>query len=148
MTESEALKAIIARIEWEWGIPNITKPDNFSDDALQDIFGMAQQGLSKRNKIKIIGKRWFSRTYGNTYHSVRVIVNGEEVGYVPEAYGYGDQYLQTAFALLQEKGFYPKTGIMLRSGAQADYCRFLDDMREHREDFDIAVYDVSRKKDL
>jgi hypothetical protein len=99
-------------------------------------------------RIEIYGRRWFQRTYGNTYHSVRAVVDGKQVGYCPFAYGYGDQYLQTAHALLQEAGVYPKTGEMLKSGAQADYTQFLTDMREHRERFTVSVMDVDRKRDL
>jgi hypothetical protein len=98
--------------------------------------------------ITIIGRRWFQRTYGNTYHSVEVYVNGELIGRVEFAYGYGDHYLQTAHEILQDKGYYPKTGITLPSGMCRDYYGFTQDMHNHRNKFVISVTDVERKKDL
>lgn len=53
--------------------------------------------------IHIEGRRWFQRTYGNTYHSVRVTVNGKS-HVIPMQYGYGEQYLQTAAAYLKSIG--------------------------------------------
>jgi hypothetical protein len=98
--------------------------------------------------ITIAARRWFDRRYGNTYHSVSVWVDGEHIGRVDMAYGYGEQYLQSAHDLLMAKGFYPKTGVMLASGFQADYSGFLDDMRENRNRFVVTCSDVARKKDL
>ncbi len=49
------------------------------------------------NTITIIGRRWFQRGPGNTYHSARIIIDGAEVEGVGFAYGYGDQYLYSAF---------------------------------------------------
>lgn len=57
--------------------------------------------------IHVEGRRWFDRTYGNTYHSVKVYADGETVGVVGMSYGYGDQYLETAYELLQRKGVLP-----------------------------------------
>jgi hypothetical protein len=87
--------------------------------------------------ITILGRRWFDKTYGNTYHSVRAIVDGEEVVSVPFHYGYGDQYQQTAYNELV------KVGALQEGIASLSlYCR------EH----DIALYtdvvDVVKKKDL
>lgn len=28
--------------------------------------------------LEVIGKRWFQRSYGNTYHTATIIVNGEK----------------------------------------------------------------------
>ena len=46
--------------------------------------------------ITLIGRRWFQKTYGNTYHTVTVLIDGTEVYQSPKSYGYGDQYV-TAF---------------------------------------------------
>jgi hypothetical protein len=101
-----------------------------------------------RPLITIAGRRWFDRKYGNTYHSVRVWVNGEQIGFHDVAYGYGDQYLQSAHEVLMEKGFYPKTGKSLASGMSVDYYQFSEDMRKFRDRFIVTVSDVGRKKDL
>lgn len=58
--------------------------------------------------IHIEGRRWFQRTYGNTYHSVTIFKDGEVVARCPHAYGYDDGYLQTALELLKDKGLAPK----------------------------------------
>jgi len=47
----------------------------------------------------IEGRRWFQKTYGNTYHSVRFHMADGSVEKVADcAYGYGDGYLQTAYS--------------------------------------------------
>lgn len=70
--------------------------------------------------ITIEGRRWFDSTYGNTYHSVRVWVDETEVGIVPMTYGYGDQYLHTAYEMLQKRGYLPE-GVQI-------YWRVLQDL--------------------
>lgn len=54
--------------------------------------------------LEISGKRWFQRSYGNTYHTVAVVVNGKELKSEVK-YGYGTAYLQTAADLLRENGY-------------------------------------------
>lgn len=56
--------------------------------------------LKKNDVILIAGRRWFDRVNGNTYHSTTVYVNNEQVGRVPFTYGYGDQYKQTGYEIL------------------------------------------------
>lgn len=96
--------------------------------------------MTKPNWIVIIGRRWFERTNGNTYHSVCVWVDGEFVGGESFVYGYGDQYIQTAMTLLAN-------------------CRYLNRPLDDKwpfttwcRDNDIklvyTVADVGRKKDL
>lgn len=98
--------------------------------------------------IKIRARKWFQKTYGNTYHSCKVFVDNNLIGHCPFTYGYGDQYMQTAHKLLQEAGYYPKTGNHLYSGADKDYYEFQMDIRNNRDKFDIEAIDVFRKKDL
>jgi hypothetical protein len=56
------------------------------------------------NSVFIEARLWFDKTYGNTYHSVRVEANGLSVGQVGLTYGYGEQYLQTALDYLKRIG--------------------------------------------
>ena len=35
--------------------------------------------MKRIETLKIYGKRWFQKSYGNTCHTVTVIVNGEEM---------------------------------------------------------------------
>lgn len=99
-------------------------------------------------KITIIAKRWFQKTYGNTYHSCRVLVDGAEIGYCPYTYGYGEQYLDTALALLQSAGIVPKTDERLASGISKDIYDFRMDMRDNRDKYEVFCTDVNRKRDL
>ena len=116
--------------------------------------------------IIIKARRWFDRTYGNTYHSVQVFDDAKLIGEIPFEYGYGDSYIQTAFEILSAAGYYPykktdaqkdiysKTGKYLYStpieslNKQEAYYNFKDDMRNHRDRFLVFVDDVARKKDL
>ena len=102
----------------------------------------------KIQSLTIVANRWFDRTYGNTYHSVRVYGDNELIGENPYSYGYGDQYIQTAFEILQERGYFPKTGERLKSGIGRDWYEFTEYRREHREQFLIDCVYVTRKKDL
>lgn len=54
--------------------------------------------------VTIIGRRWFQRTYGNTYHTAQVIIDGREVGTTAPQYGYGDQYIYSGFDLMTAQG--------------------------------------------
>lgn len=86
--------------------------------------------------LLIEGRRWFQRTYGNTYHSVRIYEDGALLASLPYQYGYGDGYLQTALDWLKANGKAP---------ADAPYgTRYL------REELGATwtVSDVTRKKDL
>jgi hypothetical protein len=59
----------------------------------------------KRPKTLIIeGRRWFQKSYGNTYHTVYVTdENGRMVAQTESfTYGYGDHYLQTAEELVRK----------------------------------------------
>jgi hypothetical protein len=104
--------------------------------------------MKKYNNIHIAGKRWFQRTYGNTYHSTTVYVDGESIGTSPREYGYGEQYVQTGFEMLQAAGYYPKTGKRLASGLGADYYKFIEDRRKHDGRIICTVADVARERDL
>jgi hypothetical protein len=104
--------------------------------------------LKEFEQITIIGRRWFDRRAGNTYHSVDVIVDGVNVGSNPFEYGYGDGYIQSGFKILQAAGYYPKTDRRTGGGASTDYCEFLSDKMNYREKFVFSVSDVGRKRDL
>jgi hypothetical protein len=83
----------------------------------------------------ITAKRWFQKTYGNTYHSVKVEqINETEkktIGYIPFRYGYDSQYMNTAAEII---------GISETS--------LRKDMIKNLEKYHVTVTDVLRKKDL
>lgn len=88
--------------------------------------------------LTIIGRRWFEKTNGNTYHSVELRgEDGKLLARVPFCYGYGDQYRQTAFAEAVKLGLY----------AEGDYGKFV--LSKTAGDGNLfTVSDVARKKDL
>ncbi len=93
--------------------------------------------------LHIEGRRWFQRTAGNTYHSVRIFANGALLASLPYQYGYGDQWIETALQWLHanghirreryDNGSYKESGTLyLRESLGATY----------------SVIDVARQKDL
>jgi len=98
----------------------------------------------KVRSITVIGRRWFDKTYGNTYHSASIMVNGECVHKIPFSYGYENQYEWNARMWLAENGFLP--GIESRDGAPGEslwrYCERLGIT------YASEVVDVARKRDL
>lgn len=94
--------------------------------------------------VTILGRRWFARTYGNTYHTAEIHVNGACVHKTPMEYGYGDQYLYAAMDWLEAAGYfkverYPESG-----GREAPW------QTAARLKFKLAysVADVARERDL
>jgi len=62
--------------------------------------------MSRKKKIKVItvvGRKWFDRINGNTYHTATIYAD-DKVFNVPFQYGYGDQYVQSATELLEKEG--------------------------------------------
>ena len=94
--------------------------------------------MERIQSITILARRWFDKINGNTYHSVRVLINGKEVVNVPHRYGYGEMYLQTAKEELEEKG-------VITFEKHQDiysYCK------NNKIEYYVDVVDVGRKKDL
>jgi hypothetical protein len=53
------------------------------------------------NKVThISGKRWFQKTYGNTYHTATLHFADGSSETSKKQYGYNDQYLQTAYEMM------------------------------------------------
>ena len=94
--------------------------------------------------IVLVGRRWFNRTFGNTYHSVEIIVDGKNVHKIDYAYGYGSQWEYNARVWLDKNGYLP--GIENRDGTPGEslwrYCERM------AIEYVTTVTDVPRKKDL
>jgi len=92
--------------------------------------------VSDMQSLHIEGRRWFQRGPGNTYHSVRIFIDGALAACMPYQYGYGDQFLQTAIDWLKAQGRIPAAApygtLYLRETLGGTY----------------SVIDVSRKGDL
>ena len=69
------------------------------------LLGAISKAKGKVKSIEIYGLKWFQKSYGNTYHRVKVIVNDQEIATSPITYGYGDQYVETAVQLLKKNGY-------------------------------------------
>ena len=87
--------------------------------------------------ITLLGKRWFQKSYGNTYHTVEVVVDGKTVFYSPETYGYDSQYEQTAKEWLESSGLAKGITYPIRIWAE-----------ENGIEYTSRVSDVSRERDL
>lgn len=101
--------------------------------------------------ITVTGKRWFQKSYGNTYHSVNVNIldletNEEKELYEPFSYGYGEQYKETATDLLKNNTDILKGCKESRYGLS--YWCLLDELEIKGIKVVFNCYDVDRKKDL
>lgn len=94
----------------------------------------------KRFKMIIIdGRRWFQKTYGNTYHTVTVTIDGVSTT-SGQHYGYGDQYRQTAFDMLQERGYF-------KGYTYNTFCSWCYE-EKNRSKIHFTCADVKREMDL
>lgn len=101
--------------------------------------------MEETKSISIVGRRWFQRSYGNTYFSADIYVNGVQAGRIPFSYGYGDQYLYEAIDWLEENGYMPDREHHENGSAEPGWRYFRDD---RGIPFEYSVMDVPRKKDL
>lgn len=60
------------------------------------------------NSLVIIGRKWFDKPNGNTYHTAEIIIDGFEAYKSEMQYGYGEAYLQTASEWLKDYGYIDK----------------------------------------
>lgn len=93
-------------------------------------------------ELKVVGRRWWNRACGNTYHAVDIWINGILVHTVPFKYGYGNQYMDTAANWLAENGYLPAGNHDGRYESLWSTCERLGIK------FEQDVYDVKRKRDL
>lgn len=87
------------------------------------------------NTLHIAGRRWFRRSYGQTYHAATVYVNDTQLE-VPKQYGYGDSFLDSAFRELEKAGYDLK-------GASPSTLQWREKLNGT-----YSVADVSRERDL
>jgi len=93
--------------------------------------------LQKNDTITIIGRRWFEKTNGNTYHSVDVFINGKLLDFEKFAYGYDSAYEQSGRKILEKYYTLP-----------IDDNQALWHLKEKGYNLVSSVSDVARKKDL
>ena len=91
--------------------------------------------------IMLTGRRWFQKTYGNTYHSAKAYVNGELIGSVDFRYGYGNACIDSAFKILIEKG-------IVKLPEDRKYISAFTYCKEKGIKYSEEITDVKRKGDL
>lgn len=91
--------------------------------------------------LHISGKRWFQKTYGNTYFSAKAWIDGELVAEIPYAYGYGDHYVQEMLEHLIERGL-----ILANTSTAPGYAQRAFESLGVKFTTDVA--DVARERDL
>lgn len=99
-----------------------------------------------QTQIRIHGKRWFQKSYGNTYHSVKITIDQAENRielFEPFEYGYDRQFESTGIALLRKHTNYLE-------GIEDDYLssRLMEALNSKGVFIVSSVEDVERKKDL
>ena len=65
---------------------------------------MEYKNMKRIETLKIYGRRCFQQSYGKTYHTTIVVVNGEEMK-SGITYGYENHYLHTAADMLRSAGY-------------------------------------------
>ena len=93
--------------------------------------------------VVIYARRWFQKTYGNTYFTADICVNGEKVGELPYQYGYERHYEDVAARWLEENGFVELDHY--EWGGTSDLNRLA---RENHIHLVSEATDVARKRDL
>jgi hypothetical protein len=88
------------------------------------------------------GKRWFAKTYWNTYNSVDIYIieDGEQkhLAYLPKTYWYWDYFLQRAVEWLFTNGYIEKI----------DHWNGFSSYDKTKYNIIDTVQDVTRQKDL
>lgn len=100
--------------------------------------------MPKPKSIIINGRRWFNKSTGNTYHSATIIVDGEYVEGVPYAYGYDQQYVDSAFAKLVALNIIEPPKERSSGGHEPLWLW----AKENGITLQCSATDVKRKKDL
>ena len=100
-----------------------------------------KKNLKKGDSVQIIGRRWFDKVNGNTYHSADVYVNNEFVGRQERTYGYGDHYVQSGMEILRKHYRLPEK--FEKEKYLSNY-----ELKEYGINILSTVSDVARKKDL
>ena len=93
-----------------------------------------------KKSVVITAKRWFQKSYGNTYHSVKVTLNGKVIGREVMKYGYGEQYMQTAEDIVK------KNSKVLQG--KPIFTNWKTYLREKGYNIEINISDVSTQREV
>lgn len=92
----------------------------------------------------IEGRRWSQKSYGNTYHTAYIFQGGRCLARLGPTYGYGQQFLQTAFQWLKTHGLPDVYGEAKNGGVTNYGTQYLREVLHST----YSVSDVAREKDL
>lgn len=93
--------------------------------------------------LTVIGRRWFRKTYGGTYCTAQIYVDGVMIHKTPRQYGYGDFYEQAAAEYLEAQGLIsPKK---YENGGHEPLWAYCSN---NKIIYSRTVSDVSRQRDL
>lgn len=93
---------------------------------------------TKIKSIEVQARRWFQKSFGNTYFSGELYINEELICSVNFEYGYDEQCIHNLTKLAQKKGALP-------SDPKLILWRFCSD---NNIELLTNIVDVKRKKDL
>src|SRR5678816_1480472 len=104
-------------------------------------------GSLNKKLIVLIGRRWFQKGPGNTYHDTEIIAQGFKGGILHHRttmdYGYGDTYIQTGARWLEDQGVLKLE--RYSNGAVEPLWRYCQD---HGIKLITSVVDVGSRKEL
>lgn len=99
--------------------------------------------LKDINSIQIHARRWFQRSYGNTYFTADISVNGQTVGHLPFQYGYGNHFEDMAAEWLEDNGYIERDHH--DNGSSSPLWQLRDTCGIN---YEAHATDVERKRDL
>jgi hypothetical protein len=107
----------------------------------------AQEGktMNVPKSVLIVGRRWFQKTYGNTYNTATIYVDGKFVHKTAKQYGYGEHFLTIAADWLEQNGYMPEREHHANGSAEPIWAYFRD---RHGAAYHYETIDVTREKDL
>ncbi len=95
-------------------------------------------------QITLLGRRWFEKTNGNTYHSGIAYIDGKEVVKIDFRYGYGNQWEWELSNEMDKAGLLPGME-RFSNGSHESIHRYCERMG-HALVYNVT--DVNRKKEL
>ena len=107
------------------------------DDDPEDF--IRQSIHTNPRQVHVSGRRWHRPRIGGVYHTAEIYVDGRRVGMVGPAYGYGEQYEETATKWLEDQGI-----IQPRPEGEPPWSWY----EKLGIDYTRTVYDVKRQRDL
>jgi hypothetical protein len=113
------------------------------DDEPVDPKAYATGEHTQPSEITIVGRRWFRRGAGGTFHTANISIDGRYVHSTTYQYGYGDQYLETGWQWLEDNGYVPRRD--RANGGNTAPWRAAQDLGIK---LNYYAVDVKRQKDL